>query len=257
MNSTIWQEEDLVTNRLYTDLAWLWPLWGDHTTEYARYCEHVVRLIEKHTEHPVKSLLDISCGGGKNVYNLKHHFTVTGLDVSRAMIKLAIELNPECEFAEGDMRNFSLGQSFDAILMDDGISHMTGRADLAAALRCAGQHLKTGGVMVLTLDVTSETFIQNQTTCSQAVRRLTPEGLDIAFVENIYDTDPADEQFEASMIYLIRENGRLRIESDRFTLGLFSLDTWRQLLSDATFEIHQATFVDGDNEYISFACIKR
>jgi len=33
------------TCRLYTDLAWLWPMWGDAATEYAHYCQHVTGLI--------------------------------------------------------------------------------------------------------------------------------------------------------------------------------------------------------------------
>jgi SAM-dependent methyltransferase len=244
------------TKRLYTDLAWLWPMWGDHTTEYARYSDYAASLIRQYAQHPVKTLLNISCGGGKNIYNLKNHFHITGLDRSPAMIKLAVALNPECNFVEGDMRNFSLGKTFDAILMDDGISYMTSRADLSAAFACAFQHLKSGGVMVATPDVTAETFNQNDTACARSVECMRPDGIDVVFVENVYDPNPSDEQYEATMIYLIRENGRLRIETDRFTLGLFSLETWKQILFDTGFEIHQDKYVDGDSEYISFACLK-
>ena len=38
------------TRRLYTDLAWLWPMWGDAADEYARYCRHVASLIVQHAE---------------------------------------------------------------------------------------------------------------------------------------------------------------------------------------------------------------
>jgi SAM-dependent methyltransferase len=244
------------TNRLYTDLAWLWPMWGDHAIEYARYSDHVARLIQQYAQHPARSLLDISCGGGKNAYNLKNRFLVTGLDLSPAMINLAASLNPECQFIEGDMRNFSLGRTFDAILMDDGISHMSSRTELAAALGSAFQHLRAGGVMVVTPDITKETFCQNQTTSTPGADRTRPKDVDIVFVENIYDPDTADEKYEATMIYLIRENGRLRVETDRFTLGLFSADTWTQILSNTGFVVHQEKFVDGESEYISFACSK-
>jgi SAM-dependent methyltransferase len=120
--------------RLYTDLAWLWPLWGDHETEYAQYCEYLLRLFDQHARRPLESLLVISCGGGKNVYSLKKRYRVTGLDLSPVMLELAAGLNPECEFVEGDMRHFALGRRFDAILLDDGVSHMTSRADLKAAV---------------------------------------------------------------------------------------------------------------------------
>jgi hypothetical protein len=244
------------TKRLYTDLAWLWPMWGDHTTEYVRYSDFAAGLIRQYAQYPVKTLLNISCGGGKNVFNLKNHFHITGFDRSPAMIKLAVALNPECDFVEGDMRNFSLGRTFDAILMDDGISYMASRADLSAAFASAFKHLRSGGVMVVTPDVTVETFQQNVTVCARSVERMRPEGIDAVFVENFYDPNPSDEQFEATMIYLIRENGKLRIETDHFTLGLFSLETWKQILFDTGFEIHQDKFVDDDCEYISFACIK-
>jgi len=172
------------------------------------------------------------------------------------MIKLAVTLNPECDFVEGDMRNFSLGKTFDAVLMDDGISYMSSRADLSAAFSCAFQHLRSGGVMVVTPDITEVTFRQNETVCARSVERMRPEGIDAVFIENFYDPNPSDEQCEATMIYLIRENGKLRIEMDRFTLGLFSLETWKQILFDTGFEIHLNKFAEDDCEYITFACIK-
>ncbi len=72
------------TSHLYTDLAWLGPMWGDPATEYAHYCQHVTELIRQYAKRPVATLLDI--GGGKNVLNLKREFNVTGLDLSLAVI---------------------------------------------------------------------------------------------------------------------------------------------------------------------------
>ena len=46
------------TFRLYTDLAWLWPMWGDTATEYARYCRHITGLIEQYAKRPTETLLD-------------------------------------------------------------------------------------------------------------------------------------------------------------------------------------------------------
>jgi trans-aconitate methyltransferase len=71
-------------------------------------------------------LLDIGCGGGKNVLNLKRQFAVTGVDLSSAMLAQAKELNPECMFVQGDMRTFRLDRTFDAVLMDDALSYTHG-----------------------------------------------------------------------------------------------------------------------------------
>ena len=243
------------TNHLYTDLAWLWPLWGDPATEYAAYSEFVSGLIRAHAQRPVKRLLDVSCGGGKNIYTLKKHFTVTGLDLSPQMLQLAAELNPECEFITGDMRTFDLGRRFDAILVDDGISYMTSRQDLAAALTRCSHHLEPGGVMIVTPDTTSESFQQNRTTSTIGQGSRDGKPLEVTFIENLYDPDPTDEHYEATMLYLIREQGRLRIENDHFTLGVFSLETWESIIAAVGLTPHQTTFRQDDDVYNTFACV--
>ncbi len=240
------------TCRLYTDLSWLWPMWGDAATEYAHYCEHVTGLIRQYAKRPASTLLDIGCGGGKNVLNLKREFNVTGLDLSSIMLDQAKGLNPDCTFIHGDMRTFRLGRTFDVVLMDDAISHMNCRADLVAAFNTAHVHLNTGGVLIATPDVTVETFRQNKTTTTPATR----DGLDVVFIENVYDPDPTDEQYETTILYLIRDHGSLRIETEYWTMGIFSLNTWRQVLHETGFEVHEGRYKTGEDEYMVFTCVK-
>jgi len=83
--------------------------------------------------------------------------------------------------------------------MDNAISHMNCRADFVAAFLAAYTHLNPGGVLATTPDVTIETFQQNKTTATPA----TQDGLDVVFVENVYDPDPADDQYETTILYLI------------------------------------------------------
>jgi SAM-dependent methyltransferase len=240
------------TFRLYTDLAYLWPLWGNADTEYADYCRHVTGLIRQFSPLSATTLLDIGCGGGKNVLNLKREFEVTGLDLSPAMLDLAKELNPDCTFVQGNMRTCRLGRTFDAVLMDDAISHMNCRTDFVAAFRTAYAHLNPGGVLIATPDVTTETFRQNRTTATPAAR----DGLDVVFVENVYDPDPTDEQYETTILYLMREHGRLRIVTDHWTMGIFSMNTWREVLLETGFEVHEGRYGFGGDEYTMFACVK-
>ncbi len=242
--------------RSYTDLAWLWPMWGAADDEYAHYCRHVIDLIEQRAARPAGTLLDIGCGGGKNVFNLKGRFSVTGVDLSPAMLEQAQTLNPESTFVHGDMRTFRLGRTFDAVLMDDALSYMACLEDFVAAFRTASAHLASGGVLVATPDVTTETFRQNRTVATPATRAATRDGLDVVFIENTYDPDPTDEQYETTVVYLIRDHGRLRIETDHWTMGLFPLDTWRRVLGDTGFEVHESRYHAGEDEYTVFACVK-
>jgi len=243
------------TNRLYTDLAWLWPIWGS-PEEYADYCHHVVRLISEHAQISVRSLLNIGCGGGKNIFNLKKHYKVTGLDLSPQMLALAEELNPGCTFLQGDMRSFSLDRTFDAILVDDAISYMVTQAELRSVFATAWRHLNPGGVMIVGPDDTKETFIQNHTAATIAAGTTKSGNVDVVFIENSFDPDPTDDHYEGTMVYLIRENGKLRVETDHHILGLFTLEVWRETLVDTGFTFHQKKYVEDGKAYNTFACLK-
>jgi SAM-dependent methyltransferase len=242
-------------HRLYADLAWLWPLWGS-PAEYEPYCRNVTRLIRKYAQREVRTLLNLCCGGGKNVFNLKEFFSVSGLDLSANMLALAQELNPECRFIQADMRTFTIPETFDAILIDDGIMYMTSEPDLLAVFKRAYEHLRPGGVMVVGPDATKETFDQNWSAVTQADPENLPENLEVVFVENYYDPDPEDTIFESLMIYLIRERGVLRIEQDQHILGLFPQETWENLLKSAGFEIHQEIYKEDGENFTEFVCVK-
>ncbi len=246
--------DDWDTPRLYDDLAWLWPIWGG-PEDYTDYCNHVTQLIREHAGIPVSSLLDIGCGGGKNVFNLKRNFQVTGLDLSPRMLELARQLNPECEFVRADMRSFDLGRAFDAVLLDDAITYMATRADLRAAFAAAWRHLHPGGVMVVNPDETRETFLQNQTVVTPA-GSARPADVEVVFVENSFDPDTEDDQYEETMVYLIRERGQPRVEVDRHILGLFAIDAWRAALREVGFKICEQTYAERDKEYVTFVCLK-
>ena len=250
------RDDPAATPRLYGDLAWLWPLWGDPTGEYADWCAHVARLIRHYSARPARTLLNMGCGGGKNACNLKRCFDVTGIDISQPMLANARGLNPECDFEPADMRSCDLGRTFDAILIDDAITYMTCRADLAAVFATAGRHLRPGGVMVVSPDETKETFHQNRVRVSEAEASVKPANVDVVFIENDYDPDPRDDTYEGTIVYLIREHGRLRTEVDTHLLGLFALETWRQCLREAGFHVHEEVYADRRADVPTFACVK-
>lgn len=241
--------------KLYDELSWLWPLWGG-PGEYRGYCEHAAELIRERSAIPVRTILDIGCGGGKNAFNLKRDFEVTGLDLSPRMLELARGLNPECEFVQGDMRSFSLGRTFDAVFIDDAIAYMTSREDLGDALSAARRHLNPGGVMIVTPDATREGFVQNSTSATPASVPEGVSGIDAAFVENSYDPDPGDDTYETTMVFLIREEGRPRVEVDRHVLGLFGRDAWRGMLAEAGFVVTEKEYSESGSDYLTFACLR-
>jgi len=240
--------------RLYNDLAWVWPIISPRE-EYIPETELFCEAIRKHSQIPVKTLLDLGCGGGHNDYVLKKHFEVTGIDISVPMLELAKQLNPEATYLPGDMRTVKLDKTFDAVTVFDSINYMLTVEDLKAAFMTAYQHLKPGGVFLALVEETPENFQQNWTLCSTYAK----DGVEIAFIENYYDPDPADTTFEATLVYLIRCEGQLKIETDRHLCGIFKLETWHHLLEEVRFEVRQDEFTISTpyaKSYPMFICIK-
>ena len=242
--------------RLYYDLAWLWPMWGDPATEYRSYCNHIASLLRKHSGREIRSLLNVGCGGGKNVFNLKREFNVTGLDLSPAMVEIARKLNPECAFVQGDMRTFALEKRYDAILIDDAVAYITEEEDLRSLFRRSHEHLSPGGVMIVGPEDTVENFRQNKTDVWLSESHLTPRGVEVTYVVNSYDPDPNDTSYESAMVFLIRQDGKLRIEHDLHILGLFPLGLWKEILCDVGFQVHEEEYREGEEIHKEFVCVK-
>lgn len=240
--------------RLYQDLAWLFPIVSspeDYVGEVAEF----TRAIRQHARIPVRSLLDLGCGAGHNDHYLQKDFEVTGVDLSKTMLDLASRLNPQVEYLTGDMRSLRLGRTFDAVIIADSITYMLTEADLLAAIRTAYEHLNPGGVFCTYAEETPENFVQNGTyTSTHRGQDQNGHDVEVALVENYYDPDPQDTTFETTFIYLIRQDGALRIETDSHQLGIFPRVTWERLLRQAGFEVHQTWFDEADAPL--FVCVK-
>jgi SAM-dependent methyltransferase len=219
-------------NRLYNDLSWTWPIISppqDYIEESAEYRD----LLCKHAKIEVKTLLNLGTGGGHNDFSLKRFFQVTGVDLSPAMLALARKLNPEVAYIEGDMRTVRLDQTFDAVCIFDAINYMLTPEDLSAAFETAYAHLKPGGVFLTYVEQTPEGFVQNKTSVSGH----TKGDVEIIFIENMYDPDPADTTYEVTFVYLIRRGGKQEVQIDHHVTGIFPLPIWIRLLKETGFEV--------------------
>lgn len=221
--------------RMYGDLAWTWPIISP-PEEYVSEAEAAHALMREHANGPVRTLLHLGCGGGHLDRTLKRHYAVTGVDVSESMLALARALNPEVTYVQGDMRTARLGRTFDGVAVFDSISYMLTRDDLHEAFATAFEHLVPGGVFLTYAEENAEQFRQNRTRVETGVR----DDVRIVFIENAYDPDPADTTFETTFVYLIRQGGELRIETDRHLEGLFPIATWLETLSEVGFEVRSA-----------------
>ena len=97
-----------------------------------------------------KSLLDVGCGTGRHLVELRQSFHVAGIDLDAGMLEEARARLDDVELVEADMRSFDLGRSFDAVVcLFSSIGYLGSASELEDAVSCMAEHLSPGGVLVV------------------------------------------------------------------------------------------------------------
>jgi SAM-dependent methyltransferase len=120
----------------------------------AERAAYLRELIAEH--HPsARTVLELACGTGSMLAQLRPDYAVTGLDLSPQMLAVAREKVPDVRLVEGDMTAFRLEERFDVVLcVFDSINHLLDYAAWEAVFGCAHAHLAAGGIFVF--DINSE-----------------------------------------------------------------------------------------------------
>lgn len=221
----------------YRELAWVDPILSppeDDTEETTG----MVAALNRGAKGPVRTLLHLGCGAGINDFTFKKHFQVTGIDVNEPMLEVARQLNPEVTYQMGDMRTVDLQQPFDAVAIPDSIMHLLTVEDLQKTMGTVCKHLRPGGVLLVVLHA-REDFQENNFVYTGAQGEI-----EITLFENNHIVNPGGDLWEATVVYLIRRQGKLEIHSDVCRGGLFPLATWRSLFEQAGLEVLQETLMD-------------
>ena len=105
-----------------------------------------LRLLKKH--HPdAETLLELACGTGANLLSLSKFYTVSGLDSSPAMLRIARKKVPGVKLYLQDMSSFRIKGKFDAIIIPyDSVNHVRRFSDWVRIFRGAKRHLNRGGL---------------------------------------------------------------------------------------------------------------
>lgn len=110
------------TGKNYDKIAEWWVHAQMEKPEYGMV--HIRKAIQYAKENA--KVLDIGCGGTGRTINefLKHTFTVTGIDVSSEMIKLAKLRHPMVHFVHADFISWNSDEAYDLIIAWDSIFHI-------------------------------------------------------------------------------------------------------------------------------------
>jgi SAM-dependent methyltransferase len=118
--------------------------------DYAAESAALVDLIRD--RHPTAtSLLDVACGTGEHLRQLRDRFThLEGVELSEPMRAKAIAKLPGIAVHAADMRDFSLGRTFDVVAcLFSAIGYTRSTEELRAAMRAMATHLEPGGLLVI------------------------------------------------------------------------------------------------------------
>lgn len=138
--------------RVY-DLRW---------TYFARQFAPLIRAYYESTPSGQRSrrLLDVCCGTGQlALHFLDHEYTVTGLDLSEAMLEYARQgaapyiVAGQARFVVGNAADFSLGETFGLVVSTfDALNHLPDLKTLQDCFTCVYNHLDNGGMFIFDLN---------------------------------------------------------------------------------------------------------
>jgi len=159
---------------------------------------------------------------------------------------LSQELNPECEHLLGDMRRVRLGRTFDTVFIHDAVVYMTSQHDLAMAVETAFIHCKPGGAALFAPDEVKETF---KASTSHGGGE---DGVRSArYLEWVHPPSGNNTHYSVDYAYLLQDgDGSIQVESDHHMCGLFSRQTWLNLLDQVGFNAEQHTDEHGYEVFI-------
>jgi SAM-dependent methyltransferase len=139
-------------NREYDPFARLYNRhWGaDYRIEAAPIVERL--LLSRVAEGA--AVLDVCCGTGQFTEQMRRRgYAIARVDASGEMIRYARENAPGVEFTVADVRDFSLGCSFDAAYaVFESLNHVPDTEGLGMAFGCIRRHLKPGAPFLFDLN---------------------------------------------------------------------------------------------------------
>jgi SAM-dependent methyltransferase len=139
-------------NREYDPFARLYNRhWGaDYRIEVAP----IVRRLLLSRVPAGAAVLDVCCGTGQFTEQIRRRgYAIAGVDASEKMIEFARRNAPGVPFTVADVRDFSLGKTFDAAYcVYESLNHVPDIEGLALAFACIRAHLKPGAPFLFDLN---------------------------------------------------------------------------------------------------------
>lgn len=138
----------------------------DAIYHFKRYDAEAERLREMLGQRGVgdgSRVLDVACGTGSHLDQLRRWYDVSGLDLNEGMLAIARQKLPDVSLELGDMADFTVERPRDAVLcLFSSIGYLLTREQLEAAARCFAAALRPGGVLVVEPFIEPEEYVEGR-----------------------------------------------------------------------------------------------
>lgn len=174
-----------------------------------------------------ETLLDVACGTGKHLAELRRWFRVEGVDLDPELLVMARQRLPDVPLQQGDMRDFRLGRRFDAVTcLFSAVGYLTTLDDLRGAAYSFAEHLQPGGVLLV------EPWFEPEAWIDGHLHALLVDDEDLKLAR-LSRAGRAGDLSLLDLHYVVATRERGEHFDERHTLRLHSRDEYRAALADA------------------------
>ncbi|MFN2469705.1 MAG: class I SAM-dependent methyltransferase [Gaiellaceae bacterium] len=118
--------------------------WKDYQAE----AERLHALVQERAPG-ARTLLDVACGTGAHLAELRRWYEVEGLDLDPALLAVARERLPGVPLHEADMTDFDLGRTFDAVTcLFSSIGYVRTLDRMRVAVAAMTRHVASGVLVI-------------------------------------------------------------------------------------------------------------
>jgi len=200
--------------------------------DYRAESERLHALIEE-CSPGASMLLDVACGTGKHLEQLRAWYEVSGLDLDPQLVAVARERLGAVELHEGDMTAFSLGRRFDAVTcLFSSIGYVGTVERLREAIAAMAAHLNPGGVLIV------EPWLSPNEWMTDRPHLLSVDEPDLKIARMAHSGrigGLATMDFE----YLVGTPAGIEAFSERHELALFTDEEYRQAFDGAGLSVER------------------
>lgn len=217
---------------------------GDWSTE--RVNATIERIIR---QFGVKSVLDMTCGTGSQVFYLKERdYNVVGSDFSQPLLEIARDkarkLCQDVRFIDGDMRTVKIGKFDSVITIFNAVGHIS-KDDFSLAMENINSNLNLGGIYmfdIFNLEAMTDAVVAD---FAYQVKKKVGE---YQLLSSQSSTIDREKNLLTSYDHIMVQKGAEKPDmyENIFSLQIYKIDELKKMLLNAGFETISVYDITGD-----------